>query len=103
MKMKCVWHWKWIADGTDPNGEYQKVNQKFQKALEEFPNDFPKMGPSSHTGRGVGFRLVEGNEQQLANLVSIWAPVEEWRLEVYLETSPNSAFMKAWTRWADYT
>jgi hypothetical protein len=101
--MKCVWHWKWIADATDPNGEYAKVSAKFSKALKEFPDDFPKMSPSSHTGRGVGFRLVEGTEEQLANLVGIWAPVEEWRLEVYFEATPDSTFGKAWRRWAEYS
>jgi len=33
----------------------------------------------------VGFRLVEGTYEQMRNLVTIWAPVEEWSLEVYFE------------------
>lgn len=57
------------------------------------------MGPRCHTGRGVGFRLVEGNEQQLANLAQVWAPVEEWRFEVYFETGEDSAFHKAWHKY----
>ena len=97
--MKCIWHWKWISDPFDKEGEYNKINQKFQKALKENPEDFPKLSPGMHTGRGIGFRLVEGNEQQLANLVAIWAPVEEWRLEVYFEATETSAFMKASRRW----
>jgi hypothetical protein len=52
-----------------------------------------------HTGRGVGFRLVDGTEEQLANLVAIWAPVEEWRLEVYFEADEKSPFGKAWRKW----
>ena len=98
--MKCIWHWKWIADPYEKDGEYNKVNAKFQKALKEHPEDFPKLSPSMHTGRGVGFRLVEGNEQQLANLVAIWAPVEEWRLEVYFEAEETSSLGKAWRRWS---
>ena len=98
--MKCVWHWKWIDDATEKDGKYMKVNEKFQKALEKHPEDFPKMGPSSHTGRGVGFRLVEGNEQQLANLAVFWAPVEEWRFEVYFEAVKDSPMAKAMAKYA---
>ena len=97
--MKCIWHWKWIDDAFEKDGAYQKVGAKFEKALKEHPNDFPKLSPGIHTGRGVGFRLVEGNEEQLANLVAIWAPVEEWRLEVYFEAGENSLFNKAMSRW----
>ena len=67
--------------------------------MEEHPEDFPKLSVGIHTGRGVGFRLVEGNEEQLANLVTIWAPVEEWRLEVYFEAAEDSPMGKAWRRW----
>ena len=98
--MKCIWHWKWIADAYEKDGEYQKVNAKFEKALKEHPEDFPKLSPGIHTGRGVGFRLVEGNEEQLANLVAIWAPVEEWRLEVYFEVGEKTPLGKAWRRWS---
>ena len=98
--MKCVWHWKWIDDAYEKDGKYSKVTAKFQKAIEEHPEDFPKMGPTLMTGRGVGFRLVEGTEQQLANLAQIWAPVEEWRFEVYFEASgPDSPFGKAWAKY----
>lgn len=97
--MKCIWHWKWIDDPYKKDSEYNKVNAKFQKALKEHPEDFPKLSQSMHTGRGVGFRLVEGNEEQLANLVAIWAPVEEWKLEVYFEMGENSAFSKASRKW----
>ena len=90
--MKCVWRWKWKTEGE----EYQKVSQKFNKAEEEHPEALPQMGPSIHTGRGVGFRLVEGTEEQLLNLVAIWAPVEEWKLEVYFHGSDLS---KAYRRW----
>lgn len=97
--MKCIWHWKWIADGTEKDGAYQKVAFKFEKALKEHPEDFPKLSPSIITGRGVGFRLVEGTEEQLANLVTIWAPVEEWRLEVYFESTEDSPYSKAHSRY----
>jgi hypothetical protein len=53
-----------------------------------------------HTGGGVGFRLVDGSEEQLANLVAIWAPVEEWRLEVYFEADEKSPLGKAWRKYA---
>ncbi len=97
--MKCVWHWKWIDDAFEKDGKYMKVNEKFQKAIEEHPDDFPTMSESLHTGRGVGFRLVEGTEQQLANLAAIWAPVEEWRFEVYFEAVEDSAMGKAWAKY----
>lgn len=99
MEMKCVWHWKWIGDPFIKDSDYNKVNAKFQKALKDHPEDFPKLSPGIHTGRGVGFRLVDGNEQQLANLVAIWAPVEEWRLEVYFEAGENTPMSKAYSKW----
>jgi hypothetical protein len=43
---------------------------------------------------------VEGNEQQLANLAAIWAPVEEWRFEVYFEAAEDSVFGKAWRKYS---
>ena len=94
--MKCIWHWKWIDDPYVKDSNYMKVEAKFVKAIEEHPDDFPKLSASIHTGRGVGFRLVEGNEQQLANLAAIWTPVEDWRFEVYFEGSvANSPMEKA--------
>lgn len=97
--MKCVWHWKWIENPYEKDGKYSKVSAEFQKALKEHPDDFPKMSASIHTGRGVGFRLVEGTEEQLANLVAIWSPVEEWGLEVYFEAKEDSPLGRAWRRW----
>ena len=97
--MKCIWHWKWIGDPYEEDSEYNKVSARFQKALKENPDDFPKMSDGIHTGRGVGFRLVDGTEEQLANLVTIWAPVEEWRLEVYFEAKEGSPMAKAWQKW----
>jgi hypothetical protein len=98
--MKCIWRWKWIADAYEKDGAYGKVNERFQKAMKEHPEDFPKMGPSIHTGRGVGFRLVDGTEQQLANLAAIWGPVEEWSFEVYFEASEGSPLSKAWGKYS---
>ena len=82
--MKCIWYWKWASDPFDDD-KYMKVSQQVEKAMEENPDDFPKMSPSIHVGRGDGFRLVEGTYEQLMNLVAIWAPVEEWKLQVYFE------------------
>ena len=79
--MKCIWYWKWKTEGE----EYSKVSDKFQEALKEHPEELPKMSPGIHKGRGEGFRLVEGTYEQMRNLVTIWAPVEEWKLEVYFE------------------
>ena len=82
--MKCIWHWKWKSDPFEGE-EYGKVQDIVAKAMEENPDDFPTMSPGIHKGRGVGFRLVEGTYEQMRNLVAIWAPVEEWSLEVYFE------------------
>jgi hypothetical protein len=90
--VKCVWHWKWIAEGE----EYMKVWQTVTKALEQHPEAFPKMGESIMTSRGEGFRLVEGTEEQLMNLVAIWTPVEEWKLEVYFHSED---LVNASNRW----
>jgi len=94
--MKCIWYWKWKTEGP----EYMKVYEKVLKAMKEFPEAFPKMSPGIHHGRGVGFRLVEGTYEQLMNLVAIWAPVEEWKLEVYFEGDDLS---KAYNRWGSFT
>ena len=82
--MKCIWHWKWKSDPFEGE-EYGKVGDIVAKAMEENPDDFPTMSPGIHKGRGVGFRLVEGTYEQMMNLVAIWAPVEEWKLQVYFE------------------
>jgi hypothetical protein len=79
--MKCIWYWKWKNEGD----EYREANQKFQKMLKEQPEEFPKMSPGIHKGRGEGFRLVEGTYEQMRNLVAVWQAVEEWKLEVYFE------------------
>jgi hypothetical protein len=93
--VKCIWHWKWKSDPYESD-EYMKVYEKVEKAMKENPKAFPKMSPGIHHGRGVGFRLVEGNEEQLRNLVAIWAPVEEWKLEVYFEGDELSAAGRKW-------
>jgi len=82
--VKCIWHWKWKSDPFEGE-EYGKVRDIVEKAMKENPDDFPTMSPGIHKGRGVGFRLVEGTYEQMRNLVAIWAPVEEWSLEVYFE------------------
>ena len=93
--MKCIWRWKWIDDPW--KGEaYGKVGQKVAKAMKEHPDDFPKMSPGIHHGRGDGFRLVEGTYEQMKNLVAIWSPVEEWRLEVYFEGEELTKAMQKW-------
>lgn len=93
--VKCIWRWKWKADLFEGE-EYRKVGAIVSKAMKENPDAFPKMSPGIHTGRGVGFRLVEGTEEQLLNLIAIWSPVEEWKLEVYFEASDLA---KAWRKW----
>jgi len=97
MKCKCVWHWKSKGDPFELEEEYSKVREKVRKAMKEHPDEFPEMGPSIYTGRGVGFRLVEGTYEQLMNLVAIWGPVEEWKLEVYFDY-----LSKAYERWLSY-
>ena len=44
------------------------------------------------TGRCKGFRLIEAEtEEQLKNLVALWWPTENWKLEAYLENHPEDA------------
>ena len=98
--MKCIWYWKWPAgarnDPFDDDKNYMKVSQKVEKTIDENPDAFPKMSPGIHRGRGDGFRLVEGTYEQLMNLVAIWAPVEEWKLEVYFH---GDDLNKAYRKW----
>lgn len=96
--MKCIWHTtqKQISERLE---DYQEVALKFEKAMEEFPEKFPKMGPAIRTGGPTSFRLVEGTYEQLQNLVAIWAPVDESRLEVYFECPP---WAEIFQRWREY-
>ena len=94
--MKCIWYWKWKSDPFADDGKYRKVNEKVQKAIEKNPDDFPTMSPGIHRGRGDGFRLVEGTYEQMKNLVAIWVPVEEWKLEVYFH---GDDLNKAYRKW----
>ncbi|MBA7663947.1 hypothetical protein ES703_71995 [subsurface metagenome] len=93
--MKCIWYWKWNIDPFDDE-RYNKFSQKAQKAIEENPDDFPTMSPGIHKGRGDGFRLVEGTYEQMMNLVAIWAPVEEWKLQVYFEADDLNKAGRKW-------
>lgn len=93
--MKCIWYWKWKSDPYE-GPEYVKVSAKVEKAMKEYPEAFPKMGPNVHRARGEGFRLVEGTYEQLMNLVAIWSPVEEWKLEVYFEGDVLGSCVRKW-------
>ncbi len=93
--MKCIWYWTWNIDPFEDD-RYMKVGQKVQKAIEENPDDFPTMSPGIHKGRGDGFRLVEGTYEQMLNLIAIWQPVENWKLEVYFEADDLNKAMRKW-------
>jgi len=77
----------------------QELGEKFRKAMEENPDQFPKMLTNTcFTGRGKGFRLIEAeNEEQLMNLVTLWWSTENWRLEPYLEA--GETLQKAFQKW----
>jgi hypothetical protein len=52
------------------------------------------------TGRCKGFRVIEADsEEQLANLIALWWPTEDWKLEVILE-SQSPVFQKAFQKWS---
>lgn len=63
------------------------IGARFQEELDRKPEKFPKMlTKTCFTGRCKGFRLIEAEtDEQLKNLVAIWWPTENWRLEAYLE------------------
>ncbi len=94
--MKYVWHWEWSMENFDRE---QEIADKFAKALQEDPSQFPRMLTNTlYTGRGKGFRLIEAdNEQQLANLVAFWWPTEDWWLEAVID-GQGGAMQKAVTR-----
>ncbi|MFH0849328.1 MAG: hypothetical protein V1924_00135 [Candidatus Bathyarchaeota archaeon] len=55
---------------------------------------------SCFTGRCKGFRVIEADsEEQLANLIALWWPTEDWKLEVILE-SQSPVFTKAFQKWS---
>ena len=94
--MKYIWHWEWKPEDREKERE---LGEKFQKAMKENPDQFPKMLTNTcFTGRCKGFRLIEAdNEEQLMNLVALWWPTENWRLEAYLEA--GETFSKASQKW----
>jgi hypothetical protein len=96
MKMKYIWNWEWKWEDRDKGLE---LDPKFSKAMEENPDQFPKMLTNTcFTGRGKGFRLIEAdNDEQLANLVFFWSATEKWKLEPYLEFGESVS--KAWQKW----
>jgi hypothetical protein len=95
--MKYIWHWEWKMDDREKENE---IGERFTKALKETPEKFPKMlTKTCFTGRCTGFRLIEAdNEEQLKNLIAIWWPTENWKLEAYLEN--DEKFQKAFQTYA---
>ena len=94
--MKFLWHWEWKMEDFEKE---QEMGEKFLKAMEENPDQFPKMLTGTcFTGKCKGFRLIEAeNEEQLMNLVTFWWSTEDWRLEPYLES--GEALGKAFQKW----
>lgn len=78
----------------------QELSAKFDKAMKENPKQFPKMLTNTcFIGRCKGFRIIEADsEEQLANLITLWWPTEDWKLEVILE-SQSPVFTKAFQKW----
>lgn len=95
--MKYIWHWEWKMEDREKENE---IGERFRKALEENPEKFPKMLTNTcFTGRCKGFRLIEAdNEEQLKNLIAIWWPTEDWKLEAYLDS--DETFQKAFQTYA---
>jgi hypothetical protein len=94
--MKYIWHWEWSMEDFEKE---QELSDKFDKALQEDPKQFPKMLTGTlFTGRCKGFRVIEAeNDQQLANLVTFWWPTEDWWLEGVID-SQGGAMQKAVTK-----
>lgn len=80
-----------------------ELSRKFQKALEEHPEKFPKLGPTCFTGRTKGFRLIEAeNEEQLMNLVTYWAETETWKLTPYFEARAGEGYARTTQKWLEW-
>lgn len=94
--MKYIWHWEWKMEDFDKENE---IGERFSKALKETPEKFPKMLTNTcFTSRCKGFRLIEAdNEEQLKNLIAIWWPTENWKLEAYLDN--DETFQKAFQKY----
>ena len=82
--VKYIWHWEWKMDDME---QENLIGARFQEELEKTPEKFPKMlTKTCFTGRCKGFRLIEADtEEQLKNLVAIWWPTENWKLEPFLD------------------
>jgi hypothetical protein len=82
--VKYIWHWEWKMDDME---QENLIGARFQEELEKTPEKFPKMlTKTCFTGRCKGFRFIEADtEEQLKNLVAIWWPTEDWKLEPFLD------------------
>jgi hypothetical protein len=96
--MKYLWSWEWKLEDREKE---EKIAARFNDAVKENPRQFPKMLTNTcFTGRCKGFRIIEADtEEQLANLIAMWWPTEDWKLEVILE-GQSPVFSKAFQKWS---
>lgn len=74
-----------------------ELSERFQKALKNHPEAFPKLGEPILTGGGKGFRIIGAeNEEQLLNIVAFWWPTENRKLVPYFN---GYDFFKVYRKW----
>ena len=83
MSVKCIWYWVWES-GTCESDVFLSVSRRFEEAIGESPEAFPRMSRGMSYLLDAGFRLVEGTHEQLLNFVIFWRPIGGWGF-VYFE------------------
>jgi hypothetical protein len=81
--MKCILYWVWEKDAVE-GSELIDLVVGFENAKAASPEVFPRMSVGMSLRMEAGFKLVEGTQEQLLNLVVYWERIRGWQL-VYFE------------------
>ncbi len=87
----------WTFDFDQENAEEITFrNQELERAMEKYPDRYPKLHTAFMTGLCSGFRIIEAeNEYQLTQLVMFFYPLERWEIKPIFE---GKSVSQVWRR-----
>jgi len=81
--MKYLWTYEFDQENAE---EISGRNRELDRAIEKYPDRYPKLHTAYMTGLCSGFRIVEAeNEEQLTQLVMFYYPLERWDIKPIFE------------------
>jgi len=81
--MKYLYTYEFDLENAD---EISERNRELDRAIEKFPERYPKLHTVYMTGLCSGFRIIEAeNEEQLTQLVMFFYPLERWQIKPIFE------------------